>query len=152
MIVRGYPWARPLSGSVDSARWWRCLSVGHPLLDDFLEFVAARARPNTLLAAAFDLKVFFTVVDKDPADVSTGDVFAFVTAQRAPRRGARVVRLEDGESGLSARTIARRLSSVSGLYRVSVGPRGDVGVVRNPVPRGLAIGRREPARAVAGCR
>jgi integrase/recombinase XerD len=29
------------------------------LLDDYLEFVAARARPNTLLAAAYDLKVFW---------------------------------------------------------------------------------------------
>ena len=33
--------------------------VGHGLVDEYLEFVAARARPNTLLATAFDLKVFF---------------------------------------------------------------------------------------------
>jgi hypothetical protein len=35
----------------------RAVMLGHPLLDDYLEFVAARARPNTLLAAAYDLKV-----------------------------------------------------------------------------------------------
>ena len=34
--------------------------VGHPLLDAFLELVAARSRPNTVLACAFDLKVFFS--------------------------------------------------------------------------------------------
>ncbi len=35
------------------------VALGHPLVDDYLGFVAARARPNTLLAVAFDLKVFF---------------------------------------------------------------------------------------------
>jgi integrase/recombinase XerD len=52
-----------------------------------------------------------------------------------------VVRLADGESGLSARTIARRLSSVSGLYAYLVA-RGDTPVQVNPVPRGL-LTRRE---------
>ena len=41
--------------------------LGHPLLDDYLEFVAARSRMNTLLATAYDLKVFFAVVAKAPA-------------------------------------------------------------------------------------
>lgn len=31
--------------------------LGHWLLDDYLAMVASRARPNTVLAAAFDLKV-----------------------------------------------------------------------------------------------
>ena len=35
--------------------------LGHPLLDRYLEFVAGRARPNTLRAVAFDLKTFFSV-------------------------------------------------------------------------------------------
>ena len=30
--------------------------LGHPLLDAYLEMVAGRARGNTVLAAAFDLK------------------------------------------------------------------------------------------------
>ena len=88
--------------------------LGHPLLDDYLEMVAARARPNTVLATAFDLKVFFSVVGKEPAEVADADVLAFITAQRQPRRGAKVVRIEDGEAGLSARTIKRRLATITG--------------------------------------
>ena len=61
-------------------------SLGDPLVDDYLEFVAARSRPNTLLAVAFDLKVFFSVVGKDPARVTTADVFEFLRA--AVRGGA----------------------------------------------------------------
>jgi len=121
----------------------RAITLGHPLLDDYLAFVGARARPNTWLAVAYDLKVFFTLVGKEPARVTTVDVFAFMKAQRAPRRGATVVRLEDGEAGLAARTLARRLSSVSGLFTYLVA-RGDTGVVANPVPRGLAT--RRPGR------
>jgi len=125
----------------------RELTLGHPLLDDYLAFVGARARPNTWLATAYDLKVFFTVVGKEPAQVTAPDVFAFLKAQRAPRLGERVVRLEDGEAGLSARTIARRLSSVSGLFAY-LAARGDAGVTRNPVPRGLSS--RRPGRRGRG--
>src|SRR3981189_3862056 len=42
-------------------------SLGDPLVDDYLRFVAARCRPNTVLATAYDLKVFFSVVAKEPA-------------------------------------------------------------------------------------
>jgi site-specific recombinase XerD len=118
----------------------RGVSLGHPLLDDYLAFVAARGRPNTLLATSWDLKVFFGVVGKEPAVVTTADVFAFIKCQRAPRRGGKVVRLEDGEAGLAARTIKRRLSSISGLFSYLVA-RGDAGVTVNPVPRGLATRR-----------
>jgi hypothetical protein len=59
------------------------MRLGEPLLDAYLEFVAARCRPNTVLATAFDLKVFFSVVAKGPAEVTPADVFGFVTAQRA---------------------------------------------------------------------
>ncbi len=48
-----------------------CLTLGHPLLDDFLAFADARCRPNTVLAAGFDLKVFFTIINKDPTEVTT---------------------------------------------------------------------------------
>jgi integrase/recombinase XerD len=121
----------------------RAITLGHPLVDDYLAFVGARARMNTWLATAYDLKVFFTVVGKDPAEVTRSDVFMFLAARREPRRGERVVRLEDGEAGLAARTIARRLSSVSGLFAY-LAARGDVGVKTNPVPRGLAA--RRPGR------
>ena len=38
------------------------ITLGHPLLDEYLAFVAARARTNTWLAVASDLKIFFGVV------------------------------------------------------------------------------------------
>jgi site-specific recombinase XerD len=115
--------------------------LGHPVLDDYLRFVTARVRPNTVLATAFDLKVFFEIVVRDPTEVTTRDVLAFVEAQRQPRQGENVVRIDDGEQGLSARTIKRRLSSVSGLFSFLVA-RGDIN--SNPVPRGLST--RRPGR------
>lgn len=118
----------------------RAVRLGHPLLDDYLEFVAARARSNSLLAVAYDLKVFFSGIAKELGEVTTGDVLAFVKAQRAPRRGAKVVRLEDGEAGLGARTVKRRLASLSGLFAYLIA-RDDVGMVANPVPGGLAARR-----------
>ena len=60
------------------------------------------------------------------------------------------MRIEDGEAGLSARTIARRLSSVAGMFEYLI-VRGDAGVERNPVPRGLA-GRRAGQRGRGGVR
>ena len=61
-------------------------TLGDPLVDSYLAFVAGRARPNTLRAVAFDLKAFFTVVDKDPAEVVAADVFGFLADQRGNRR------------------------------------------------------------------
>jgi integrase/recombinase XerD len=113
-------------------------ALGDPLVDSYLAFVAGRARPNTLRAVAHDLKAFFAVVEKPPAEVVAADVFDFLAHQRGDRT---VIRMSDGESGLSARTIARRLSSISGLYSYLVA-RGDTGVDANPVPRGLSTRRR----------
>ena len=127
------------------------ITLGHPLLDDYLAFVAARARMNTWLAVASYLKIFFFgVVGKPPSAVATAEVFGFLSAQRAPRRGEQVVRLDDGETGLAARTIARRLSSVRGLYALAA--RADTDVARNPVPTSLAArrpGRRRGSGGVA---
>ena len=111
--------------------------LGHPLVDRYLAFVAGRARPNTLRAIAFDLKTFFAVVGKDPLEVTAADVFDFLADQRGDRT---VVRMADRESGLSARTIARRLSSVSGFYAYLIA-RGDTALSVNPVPRGLSTRR-----------
>ena len=90
--------------------------IGHQLIDEFLEFVVGRARPNTVRAYAHDLCVFFTVVAKDPLEVRPKDVMAFVTAQRRPKPGAEnVVRIADGSAGLSAATIKRRLEAIAAL-------------------------------------
>lgn len=119
--------------------------VGHRAVDDYLRFVAARSRPETLLATAFDLKVFFSWADKRPSAVRTRDVVAFVADQR--RGNAKVADIGDGGSGLSARTVARRLSSLSGFYAYLLA-RGDAGVAMNPVPRGLATRRARRAGRV----
>jgi hypothetical protein len=105
-------------------------ALGDPLVDSYLAFVAGRARANTLRAIAHDLKTFFSVVGKDPAEVVAADVFEFVAHQRGDRR---VIRISDGESGLSARTIARRLSSI--------------GPVRVPGCPGRHAGSNEPGPA-----
>ncbi len=114
------------------------VSIGHRVVDDYLRFVGARSRPETLLATAFDLKVFFAWVDKRPSAVRTRDVVAFVADQR--RGNAKVAVIGDGGSGLSARTVARRLSSLSCFYAYLLA-RADAGVTMNPVPRGLATRR-----------
>lgn len=111
-------------------RSWR---VGHEQVDAFLEFAHGRARPATVRAYAHDLKTFFAVVGKEPAEVTPGDVLGFITAQQRPRADAeKVVRISDGGAGLSASTIKRRLAAASSFYGYLV-IRGDVAA--NPVPR-----------------
>ncbi len=83
------------------------VTVGHPLVDAYLEFLRARARPNTIRAVAFDLKVFFSVVDKTPTRVTSADVMSFISCQRSSGGDGKVVRI-DRSDGLSARTIRRR--------------------------------------------
>lgn len=120
--------------------------MGHPLVDRYVQFVVSRARPNTVRATVCDLRAFLAAIDKDPLEVRTADVLAFIGEQRKPRPGLEnVVRLGDRERGLSSRTIQRRLASISGLfgYLVMIDE-----VAANPVPRGLTtrrVGRRNPA-------
>jgi integrase/recombinase XerD len=115
---------------------WR---VGHPLVDEFLEFAGGRVRPATTRAYAHDLKTFFSIIEKDPAEVTSRDVLDFIAVQQRPRAGAEnVVRLADGRGGLAASTIKRRLAAVSSFYGFAVA-RGDLAV--NPVPRGLPTRR-----------
>ena len=64
----------------------RSITLGHPLVDGYLEFVGVRGAVNTWLATAYDLKVFFEVIGgKEPAEVTSADVFAFLARQRTPR-------------------------------------------------------------------
>jgi integrase len=114
------------------------ISLGHPWLDAYLVFVTARARWNTVLAVAYDLKVAFVFFGKPPEQVGVRDVLSFIEVQRAPRRGENVVRFADGESGLSARTIIWRLASLPGLFAYLLAC--DL-VAANPVPAGLSARR-----------
>jgi site-specific recombinase XerD len=127
----------------------RVPSLGEPLLDEYLRFTAARVRPNTLTAQAYDLKVFFALVGKPPQQVTVTDVLGFIEAQRAPRRGGNVVRLADGESGLAASTIKRRLATVSSLFDYLF-LRGICD--RNPVPRSLGARHARGSGAGRGAR
>lgn len=123
--------------------------VGMPLVDDYLEFLAGRCRPNTVLAAGYDLKVFFTVVGKAPEAVVPADVLAFITAQRTGGAVDRVLArvASAGEpAGVSTSTVARRLSIISGFFAF-LQVRGDVAA--NPIPRGLPT-RRERSRPGQG--
>jgi hypothetical protein len=109
----------------------RRLRSGYPVIAGSERM--ADGNPSSLRAVAFDLKTFFLVVRKDPVEVTAADMFDFLADQRGDRT---VVRPADRKSGLSARTIARRLSSVSGLYAYLVA-RDDTPLRANPVPRGL---------------
>ena len=114
-------------------------TLGDPLVDEYLRFTAARVRPNTLTAQIFDLKVFFTLIAKRPQQVNVQDVLGFIEQQRLPRRGDNVVRMVDGEAGLAASTIKRRLATISSFYDYLL-LRGTCD--RNPVPRSMSARRR----------
>jgi integrase/recombinase XerD len=110
-------------------------TLGHRLVDAYLEVVAARLRPNSTLAVAYDLKVFFAVVDVDPVEVCRRDVLTFIRVQRAGSSDGTVVPI-DGGAGLALSTIRRRLSSLSGFYAhlVALGE-----MDHNPVQRGMPV-------------
>jgi len=73
--------------------------LGVSLLDEYLEFLRGRCRPDTVLAVAYDLKVFFTVVGKTPRRVRPADVLAFMTAQRTGGEGRLQVAGPDAGGG-----------------------------------------------------
>lgn len=123
--------------------------LGMPLVDDYLEFLEGRCRPNTVLAAAYDLRVFFAVVAKPAHEVRAGDVLGFITAQRTGRTSTEALQPvgeDDGTVGVSMSTVARRLSIISGFFAY-LQARGDI--TANPVPRGLPT-RRERSRPGQG--
>ena len=82
------------------------ITLGHPLVDGYLEFVGARGAVNTWLATAYDLKVFFEVVGKEPAEVTAADVFAFLAAaaHAAPWRAGGADRGRRGRAWRRARS------------------------------------------------
>lgn len=132
--------------SAAAAAGRRIAGDDEPLVTDYLEFLAGRSRPNSVLAAGYDLKVFVSVVGKAAAEVTPADVLGFITAQRTGRAAALAVSSADEVGGVSAATVARRLSTVSGFFAF-LQVRGDVPA--NPVPRGLPT-RRERQRPRQG--
>src|SRR5215472_4316476 len=96
------------------------VGVGVPLADVYLEFLGGRCRPNTVLAAAYDLKVFFTVVGKPPQEIVAADVLGFITAQGRAGAGGVVVLQpgggDAGSAGVSPATGRLRLSIVWGFF------------------------------------
>jgi integrase/recombinase XerD len=110
-------------------------TLGHPLVDDYLESVHARLRPNSTLAVVYDLKVFFTVIDVDPLEVRRRHVLGFIRVQRTGSADATVIPFDQAE-GLALSTIRRRLSTVAGFYShlCALGH-----LDHNPVQRGMPV-------------
>ena len=82
--------------------------VGMRLVDEYLEFLEGRCRPNTVLAAAYDLRVFFAVVAKPAEDVRAADVLGFITTQRtggSSGQPLQPIREDDASAGLSTSTV-----------------------------------------------
>ena len=111
------------------------LSIGLELVDDYLDLLRCRCRPNTWLNYAHDLKIFFNIVDKSVAEVSTADVFRFIRCQSQREAEPAVDAPFDG---VCTRTIKRRLCAVSGLYNYLLA-HDDPPVKRNPVPSGFRL-------------
>ncbi len=115
------------------------LTLGLELVDDYLDFLHCRCRPNTWLNYAHDLKIFFSTIDKPVTDVTTADVLHFMQCQ---------FQLSSTQTshGVCTRTLKRRLCAVSGLYSYLM--MGDSPPIpRNPVPAGLMIRGKIPTGA-----
>lgn len=120
------------------------LSLGLDLVDQYLDFLRCRCRPNTWLSYGHDLKVFFNTVDKPIAEVSTADIFRFIKCQSYPEHEGSTP--ADAPRGVSARTLKRRLCAVSGLYQFLLMV-ADPPIKRNPVPSGLLLRGQVPGTA-----
>ena len=112
------------------------LSLGLALVDEYLDFLRCRSRPNTWLNYAHDLKIFFNTVDKPVAEVLTADVFRFIRCQSQGQDADPIA--DDATRGVSARTLKRRLCAVSGLYNYLL-MGDDPPIKRNPVPSGFVL-------------
>jgi hypothetical protein len=98
--------------------------LGVQLLDDYLDFVAARSRPNTVLATADDLG---GVLPGGGQAACGGGYGGRVGVRDRPtsRRTGWSPAVVDEAVGMSSRTVARRLSIISGLFPY-LHARGDV--------------------------
>lgn len=120
------------------------LSLGLELVDEYLDLLRCRCRPNTWLNYAHDLKTFFNIVDKPVTEVSTADVFHFIRCQSQGQDANPAA--DSPPKGVSARTLKRRLCAVSGLYNYLL--TGDEPPIRrNPVPSGFVLRGQIPSAA-----
>lgn len=110
-------------------------TLGNRLVDEYLESVHARLRRNSTLAVAYDLKVFFTVVDVVPIEVRRRHVLDFIRAQRTGSADKKVIPFDQSD-GLALSTIRRRLSTVAGFYS-HLCALGELD--HNPVQRGMPV-------------
>jgi len=112
------------------------LCTGVAEVDEYLRFLKNRCRPNTWINYAHDLKIFFNFVQKPVFEVKPRDIFAFMEYQREVARPRRRPHGTADTTGLSTRTIRRRLSAISSLYGY-LAVCGDTPIKNNPVPSGL---------------
>ena len=89
--------------------------VGLARVDDPRQRARGADQRHPAIRATCRQPVWHRILGDHTADdqILEQDVLGFIRSQRQPRRGVSVVRIEDGEAGLSARTIKRRLASVS---------------------------------------
>jgi integrase len=115
------------------------LSLGVPEVDSYLDFIKHRCRLNTWVNYGYDLQVFLNAIQKPLVTVTPADIFVFIRQQREVAvRNRRREGLIPLSTGLSSRTIQRRLAAISGLYAYLL-TRGDTILKTNPVPRGLPV-------------
>jgi hypothetical protein len=101
--------------------------------------------PSTVLAVGYDSGAFFTAVSVPPERVTTADVLRFMTARRSGRQDGLHL-AGDQPDRVSARSLCRRLSSVSGLLASLQA--GDAPVKRHRRPAESAgTAAAEPGRA-----
>jgi integrase/recombinase XerD len=88
------PWSPVLMRSF-SGPHLETITLGHPVLDDNLAFAGARLRAEQLAGRGLRLEGVLHGHQQGARGDHHADVFAFIKAQRAPRLGPNVVRLEE---------------------------------------------------------
>jgi integrase/recombinase XerD len=104
-----------------------------------------------LLAAGYDLRVFFSVVSKPAEDIRVADVLSFITAQRTGRsEGAVVQAVEEGEAQSGVRDhLAAQGFDVEVAWGGSATSTSKPGT-RRPQARHRGASRNRPQRSTAG--
>ncbi len=113
------------------------ISLGIHEADAYLKFVRERCRFNTVLSYGYDLQVFLNSIQKPVLEITPLDILAFVESQQsAYNRQGRTNGLSSKGSGLSNRTIKRRLAAIAGFYEY-LSVYHNLPLKTSPVPRSL---------------